>query len=1436
MKLGDTVMRKKRIRGLALLIALTMVFVNVLPISGAATDAAENDYNITVTYGPEAGIPEDADVVITEILPETEEYQTYLQGAAEAMGRDGTEGIRFARFFDIRIISNGDEIEPLVPVSVKIELNDVSDESQEDLTVIHFDEEDGPTIMETEPTDDADVAFETESFSVYGVITDPVEQVDPPQSVANLDGWSTTISRNGQYVTANVDWSSPFKLTKTDNPNEAAVWTFELDSYQYGYYLYKISTMVNGQKYYLHMWGVEQWWGATDDAHVTIQNGSNPGLNSQGYPQNFAVITNNDGTYSIFINTNQGNHWYYLNEYQGTQGNGFAGWSNPWSSDHNDNGSHLTFDFEPQYRPKEGEYAVLVKHNGTYYAVQNDGSLEEVIEYNEATNEVTLDYPLFWTYSITNVNTEIGQQDVTNLKISTEAKGYDQFQLPTGYWYRYIDPNSDTGISDDDKEHDNDWNVWDKALRYNNNGRRELSGRNFSFVNCIGVDDSTMTIKGNVPLEQAAEVYFAKVKDIPAITGGPNDSNNEIVSHIDIAIEGQGFLDVPLAYGSYKNSEGEVVLTVSEGNDVTLHLEETVPVVKEDIMNAAITAYDTNGVEQKDAFYVTGYSANAQSFQSLVQVRVDGSFKVTTLNPSEYDGAYPNNRNLDDNWRQQRLDNQMYYRVSTEKEVTFYYRYKDPADPNYNDPDYKGIQLYDMDGNELKKTVMVRLTAQFSYWDQNNECPIILPGVEEKYAGLFEGDPRPEGYSNNELWKGGAIIDNDWHTVMYTDPNGNQVPLTFRGISGMDFVLSNRDDSESDNVAVEIVKLVVDENNNLIKMEDDTVITNTFKVYSYAAGNPDDVKDKFISPSFAQQADINALILDENGQPLYNLFTDKEVDATKVLEDGLGVFYVYNVPNGMIYIEEDSTPMVSSDGAYTSITDENGEKWVYKETRIETEYVWRGSGTEAYGRHISKGYTSVPEVIGYYGYTDGDGEWHDSYFNENTQKDEKLFNRFLEFYVYNVYTNKGSLKIRKTVTINGKPVVELTDENEKCLADGSYTFTVKPVDSDTKNASDNDDDAITISITIEKGVVKSATINGDTVTADEDGYITIEDLNPGKYTVTEEETNNGTSLAPGCEQTQNIEVEMGKTAEAVFVNNIDAVSINVTKTVSDKSAYHSEEPYSITIKSSDGKYVKAELSEDKKTYIFTGSYAEETGFDIHEGETLSFIKLPVGEYTVTEVNAEQPGYVLKTVYEINGDEAETATVNLKAGEKADITINNSYKYAVLVIEKEIKGIKPVKAADKITITVKDEEGHVLLDNYKFTAKDLKNNTYQLLLCSTDDAEYAQYIVPDGKYIVTETFEAPDNYKIVSSTYFIVDQGKEDVYKNAVSGTGYTVQLTDDDYEAWGIIVFTNTYESAPPDTGYYRNTFLLIALQYLLLVSALALISVRKRKPGRKAE
>ena len=23
------------------------------------------------------------------------------------------------------------------------------------------------------------------------------------------------------------------------------------------------------------------------------------------------------------------------------------------------------------------------------------------------------------------------------------------------------------------------------------------------------------------------------------------------------------------------------------------------------------------------------------------------------------------------------------------------------------------------------------------------------------------------------------------------------------------------------------------------------------------------------------------------------------------------------------------------------------EKWVYKETRIETEYVWRGSGTEA---------------------------------------------------------------------------------------------------------------------------------------------------------------------------------------------------------------------------------------------------------------------------------------------------------------------------------------------------------------------------------------------------------------------------------------------------------------------------------------------------------
>ncbi|MBP3718329.1 MAG: hypothetical protein J6I58_02275, partial [Eubacterium sp.] len=89
-------------------------------------DDPSTDYSITIN-APEGSLPypeEELSVTSREILPGTEEYNMYLDGAADALNQDDTESISFARFFDIEILRNGEKIEPALPVEVKIEYDD----------------------------------------------------------------------------------------------------------------------------------------------------------------------------------------------------------------------------------------------------------------------------------------------------------------------------------------------------------------------------------------------------------------------------------------------------------------------------------------------------------------------------------------------------------------------------------------------------------------------------------------------------------------------------------------------------------------------------------------------------------------------------------------------------------------------------------------------------------------------------------------------------------------------------------------------------------------------------------------------------------------------------------------------------------------------------------------------------------------------------------------------------------------------------------------------------------------------------------------------------------------------------------------------------------------------------------------------------------------
>ena len=150
------------------------------------------DYAVELDVPAAARIPKDAELVVEEIDPESEEYKTYYDQAMAAIkeaGRDVTEG--FGRFFDIRFEKDGVEIEPnpAAQIAVKITFAETVDQQTEtenaevgEVQGVHFTEE-GVEEVKVEAQGEAgtvdEITFEASSFSVYGfVYTVDFETVD----------------------------------------------------------------------------------------------------------------------------------------------------------------------------------------------------------------------------------------------------------------------------------------------------------------------------------------------------------------------------------------------------------------------------------------------------------------------------------------------------------------------------------------------------------------------------------------------------------------------------------------------------------------------------------------------------------------------------------------------------------------------------------------------------------------------------------------------------------------------------------------------------------------------------------------------------------------------------------------------------------------------------------------------------------------------------------------------------------------------------------------------------------------------------------------------------------------------------------------------------------------------------------------------------------
>ena len=182
---------------------------------GGMLTASGKSYKITLTYTAEAEIPDGAALAVKEIVdnadPELTGYRDFMDYVGEAEDAlKANERVTFARFFDIKIMVGEDEIQPAVPVDVKIELT--NQRLNDDVKAVHFG--DSVEVLDASLTEKS-LNFEAKGFSVYGVLG--TEQISVPFRSGDGSTYEVTVSYGAK---ANLPVGSRLKVSELTEADE----------------------------------------------------------------------------------------------------------------------------------------------------------------------------------------------------------------------------------------------------------------------------------------------------------------------------------------------------------------------------------------------------------------------------------------------------------------------------------------------------------------------------------------------------------------------------------------------------------------------------------------------------------------------------------------------------------------------------------------------------------------------------------------------------------------------------------------------------------------------------------------------------------------------------------------------------------------------------------------------------------------------------------------------------------------------------------------------------------------------------------------------------------------------------------------------------------------------------------------------------------------
>lgn len=297
------------------------------------------------------------------------------------------------------------------------------------------------------------------------------------------------------------------------------------------------------------------------------------------------------------------------------------------------------------------------------------------------------------------------------------------------------------------------------------------------------------------------------------------------------------------------------------------------------------------------------------------------------------------------------------------------------------------------------------------------------------------------------------------------------------------------------------------------------------------------------------------------------------------------------------------------------------------------------------------------------------------------------------------YTRTGGVSKTVTVTAGGTGTVTFTntrntgtgeviktwiDTNGNAISASSNTERNQQIYFRIKNA---DNKYITVSGSRYSG---SYTFTGTSTTATSlyvnpgTGTFTVSDLPTGKYTVYEYGSPEGYSVNKAS---QTITISRDKTSSVSFVNSEDSGTAQIKKvwlsdtTLTSAQIANLEKNVTFMVKDSDGKFIK--VTGSAGAYVYAGTQTSANSMKL-SGSKFNVSKLPVGTYTVTEIN-NASGYNPKT-------QTKTVTIANK-GETKSVSFTNK-STPVVVIRKHFSDEDNLTAEElkaqyaKVTVNLK----------------------------------------------------------------------------------------------------------------------------------------------------